>query len=301
MSGGAERWLLIGALVLLWGSGPAMNRVAIETIPPLVVVGVRLAIAAMMLLAVVRARRLTVPTSRAHLAYFVIAGLLGNALAFSLVTWGQLRVPSGVAVICFSTIPLATLVLAHYFVPGERMTGGRVIGFLVGFAGVLALAGPELLQRDGGITGGSPLHLLAVIGGPLGWAINAILARRRPPCSGMIAAAGAVLLGAVFTAPLAIAGIVAGGFDPSLRSMIAVVAVALFATALPTVIFYRLIDLAGVAFASLMNYLIPLWGVALSVSVMQEALPANAFLALALVLAGVAVAERLHKKPESGR
>ena len=71
-------------------------------------------------------------------------GLVGNALPFSLISFGQTQVGSGVTGILMAVMPLATLVLAHFFVPGERMVARTAAGFGIGFAGqsaIFALAG----------------------------------------------------------------------------------------------------------------------------------------------------------------
>jgi drug/metabolite transporter (DMT)-like permease len=73
--------------------------------------------------------------------------LVGNLLPFSLITWGQRSIDSGLAGILMAVMPLATLGLAHLFVPGERLTGHRVGVFCFGFVGVVVLIGPEALAR----------------------------------------------------------------------------------------------------------------------------------------------------------
>ena len=62
-------------------------------------------------------------------------GLLNNAIPFSLIVWGQTHIASGVASILNAATPLFTVILAHFLTSDERMTGGRLAGVAIGFAG----------------------------------------------------------------------------------------------------------------------------------------------------------------------
>lgn len=88
-----------------------------------------------------------------------------------------------------AVMPLLTLGLAHYLIPGERMTPYRAAGFLVGFVGIVVLMGPDALSELAG-SNGQLVPMLAVLGGALSYAVAAILARLRP-VSGALSTAAA--------------------------------------------------------------------------------------------------------------
>ena len=105
--------------------------------------------------------------------------VFGNALPYSLISWGQTFIDSGLAGILMAIMPLITLVLSHFVIPGERLTRYRVFGFLVGFCGIVVLMGPDELTAIK--LGDSQLvAMLAVLGGAVCYAIAAVLARLRP-------------------------------------------------------------------------------------------------------------------------
>ena len=199
-------WGLLLALTVLWGSAFLLTKVAVTGLPPDLVVAGRLSLGALILvpLALLRhaggGRRASGWGLRSWAFYLAIA-LFGYVLPFSLISWGQVGIPSGLAGILMAVMPLGTLGLAHFLVPGERMTPYRAGGFLLGFAGVAVLMGPESLL--GLLDGEGPwLHMLAVLAGAMCYAVSAILARLRPPGASLPSAAATVSIAAGLTLAL---------------------------------------------------------------------------------------------------
>lgn len=286
-----SHWVMLAVLVLLWGSSPATNKIAVAGLAFIDVVAIRLALAAAALWLVVLVQRRPVALSRRHLAFIVASGVFGNALPFLGITWGQTEVSASMTVVLFAGMPLATILLAHFLVEGERLTAGRTIGFLVGFAGIVVLVGPAVLAELGGAAT-NLLHELAILAGPICYSINVIVSRNRPAGDVVVFAAASLTVATLLTAPAAIATGVPGVAALASPSGIAVVALALLGTALPTVIMLRLIAAAGAGFSSMINYLIPVWGFLVGVIVLAEPIEARAILALVVILCGILIAER---------
>ena len=122
-------------------------------------------------------------------------------MPFWLISFGQQRIDSGLAGILMGIMPLTTMVLAHFFVRGERLNPIKAAGFVVGFGGLVTLIGPEALLELRG-QGTELLYQLAVLGGAVCYAINAILARHRPPADPLVAAAGVMLAGSAIMLPI---------------------------------------------------------------------------------------------------
>jgi drug/metabolite transporter (DMT)-like permease len=283
-------WVLLGALVAMWGSAFLLTKVALATLSPIIVVSGRLLVAALLLAALVRFTRRQLPRTKRLWLFMVAMAILGNCLPFYLISWGQTQIASGLAGILMAVIPLTTLVLAHFFVAGERMNLRRTGGFVLGFLGIVVLMGPEALIGLEG-SGSVLIAELAVLGGALCYAANNIVARRQPESDAVVAAAGMIVFASMIMVPIAI--LVPTPRLPAsiVGSLLAVAALGAFSTAAAAVVYFRLVASAGPTFLSLINYLIPLWAVAVGMVFLGERPHWRALLALALILAGIAMAQ----------
>ena len=294
-------WLLLLALVAMWGSSFMLVKVALQAIGPLHLVAGRLVIGAAVLAALLLALGRRWPQGRRMWGFFLAMAITGNALPFLLISWGQQGIDSGLAGILMAVMPLTTLVLAHFLVADERLSGARVGGFLLGFLGIVVLIGPEALLEVSG-EGTALLSQLSVLGGAICYAANTVIARRRPDCEPISAAAGVMLLAAgvmlpaawAFGGPLPFAGLPVAALPPG--PLFALAALGLVSTALATVVYLKLVTLAGAGFVALINYLIPLWAVLVGMAILDERPAWTALLALGLILAGVALSEKLSRK-----
>ena len=292
---GPVEWGLLLSLVVLWGSSFLLVRVSLDAFTPVAVTAGRLLIGAGVLVLVLLVMGRRPPWTLRAWSFFLVMALVGNALPFFLIAWGQREIPSGLTGILMAVMPLITLLLAHFLVAGERLTPRRLAGFALGFLGVLVLTGPEaraaLVGREA-----SFVAQLAVLGAAVCYGVAAIIARRGPVLHPVVTA-GAVL---------AIAGIVVGGFLLAaglregeaaaahsligLAPALSLLALGALSTALATVVYFSLVARAGPTFLSLINYLIPVWAVVLGALALGERLPTRAFAALGLILAGVVLA-----------
>ena len=283
-------WLLLLALVAMWGSSFMFNRVAVASLPPWTVVAGRIGIAALVLTAVVHATGRRLPPPGRTWAPFVLIAAIGNAIPFYLITWGQQVVESALAGILMAVMPLATLVLAHFLVAGERMTRPRVAGFVTGFGGIVLLMGPAALAGAGGDA--MLVYQLAVLGGALCYALQSVLTRLIIRGDVMVAAAATLIVASLMVVPAALWLDRPWTLSPRGISVAAVVWLGVAPTALATVLYFQLIRSAGPTFMSLVNYLSPGVAVLLGLVVMGEHPLATAYVGLALILAGIAVAQR---------
>jgi drug/metabolite transporter (DMT)-like permease len=294
-------WALLLGLTTLWGSAFMLTKIAVGGIAPGWVVTGRLALAAALLLPLAALSGEGWPQDRRTWGFLVLIALMGNALPFWLITWGQRGIDSGVSGILMAVMPLAVLALAHVFVPGEGLTRRRLLGFILGFAGVTVLFWPQTGAAPAAVQGtqGAALSMLAVLGGALCYAVSSILARLRPPQAALPTAALVTLLATLLTLPLAIATapipLAWPPPWPGPREALAVVGLGVLATALAAVIYFRLIASAGPSFAAQLNYLIPPWAVLMGILFLGESPQPNHFYALALILAGVVIASTGHR------
>jgi len=286
---GPSAYAGLAFLTLVWGSAFALIKVAVADIPPEATVLLRLIIASAVLSGwtVYRGERLP-PLRDVRWRWFAALGVCGNVLPFFLTAWGQQTVPSGLAGILIGAMPLATIAGAHFLLKGERLTARRALGFILGFLGVVALMGPAALADLGGPTF---IAQLAIFAAALSYACNALLAQAAPETSPSVAAAGMVIAAAVFSAPAGLYGLATLDAAPGWPAITAVFALGLFPTALTAIVYLALARSQGAAFIAQTNYLTPLVAALIGLG-LGEPLGVSAAVALALILAGLAIARR---------
>ncbi len=287
-SANAGDWAALLALTILWGTAFAINEVALASFPPALIVAGRVTVAAAVLYVFMRANGVALPrTPRAWRPMLVLA-VFGNLLPFQLVASAQQHIQSSMAGVLMAIMPLFVLTLAHFFVPGARLTPSRVAGFVIGFAGVVFVIGPDALS---GVADNAALWgALAVLGAALSYAINSIYARRLGAANPIQLSAGMMLAASVLMIP-ASAHDVPWTMVPSSTSIAALLVLGLFSTGFATVLYFRVIQGPGPTFLSLVNYLVPAWAVLAGALFLDETLALPAYLGLALILCGIAVSE----------
>ncbi len=285
-----SHWVLLLSLVAMWGSSFMFTKIAVQHLPPALLVTMRMLLAATLLLSLAVVLGLSIRNSLRHWVYFLLLAITGSCLPFFLISWGQQRIDSGLAGILMAVMPLTTIVLAHFFVDNERLTRTKVMGFVVGFCGILVLVGPEALGQLRGA--GTPfLAQLAVLGGALSYAVTTILARRRPSSDPLVSAASVALTGALIMLPFGAGDVASTDIQLSGATLISVLFLGLVSTGIAQILYFKLIAEAGPSFFSNINYLIPVWAVFLGVAFLHEQLQWRAVVALAMVLGGIALAE----------
>lgn len=284
---GREEWFVLLALALIWGAAFFCIKVAVTRVEPLTYVWLRLSIAAAALWALLRWRgeRLDLPL-RIWGAIVVLA-LLNNMIPFVLFGWGQQRVASGLASILNATTPIWGVIAAHFWTRDERMTPTKIVGVLIGFAGVATMIGPDLL-----LGGDSLLPQIACLAAAFCYAVAGVWARRFKALgvSPLKVAAAQLAMGAVAMTPLALA-IDQPWLDawPPLEAWAAIIALALVGTAFAYVLYFRLIDSAGATNALLVTLLVPPTAILLGALFLNEQLTAGQFGGLAFIAVGLAL------------
>lgn len=279
-------WSLLLALSLLWGGSYFFVGVAVKVLPPFTIVLLRVAIAAVALHAVLRATRTQMPWDAGAWAAFFGMGLLNNAIPFSLIVWGQTHIASGLASILNATTPLFALVVAHLVTHDERLSKGRLVGILLGLAGVVVLIGPDALTG----LGNDVLAQIAVLAAALSYGCAVTFGRRfkRMGVPPLATAAGQVTASSVILLPVALLVDAPWRLElPDLSVWGAVLGLALLSTALAYVVFFRILASAGAVNLSLVTFLIPVSAILLGSVFLGERLEPMDFLGMALIGLGL--------------
>jgi len=134
-------WLILCGI---WGSTWLFIKLGLNDLPPLTFAGIRFLIASLILAIVILARGVRWPRSRSDWSIIAIVGVLQFTLNYGLVFWGEQYISSGLAAVLQSTFPAFGLVIAHLYLPYERMTATKVAGVLLGVLGVAVIFSNQL-------------------------------------------------------------------------------------------------------------------------------------------------------------
>ena len=282
-------YLLLVTLSAIWGASFLFIKLAIAEVTPVTMAASRIFIGFVLLYLLARMDGQSLPSplgreGRRQWGRFAVIGVMGNAIPFSLISWGEIEVTSSLAAILIGVMPVFTVGLAH--ICGVERLGGplRLVGIGAGFAGLVLLVGPETL---GGL-GGAALHEFAVIGAAASYAATAVYARRlalRMPA--LTLAAGSMAASTVIMLPAAAILEEPWRLEPGSTAVVSILFLGLFATGLASIVYFKLLAAAGPTFSSMINYLIPVFGVTLGVTFLSEAIALTDLAALALILCGI--------------
>jgi len=288
---GREAWVLLIALSVLWGGAFFFAAYAVREVPPLTLVLARVSLAAVALIGFAYLTGLRLPSDLKTWRSFFIMGVLNNCIPFSLIFWGQIYIASGLAAIFNATMPLFTVVLAHFLVNDEKLTMARTLGVVCGVAGVAIMIGPELL----GTIGENVAAQLAILAAALSYGFASIFGRRFASQPPVITAAGQLSASSIILLPIVIYfEPLSSQTLPDLSISAAVLALALLSTALAYVLFFRILKLAGATNVSLVTFLIPVSAIALGVVVLDEQIEFIHIAGMAFIATGlVAIDGRL--------
>jgi drug/metabolite transporter (DMT)-like permease len=267
----ARDWSLLGLLSILWGGSFFFNGVVLRELPPLTVVFLRVTLAALILLPLLRLYKVRFPDSLFGWAPYVAIGLFNNVLPFSLVVMGQTYVPSGLASILNATTPLFTVVVMA--VAGEeKLHVRRIAGVVAGLVGVI------ILHSDGfGFDSGQGTGILLCLAAAFSYGLSALLARRFLSNSPPLGTATFQLLASAAMMTV-VAGLVERPWQlpmPGATTWLAVIGLAALSTAFAYIVFFQILRRSGATNVMLVTLLIPVTAILLGVLVLGEKISAR--------------------------
>jgi drug/metabolite transporter (DMT)-like permease len=275
---------LLGILATLWGASYSFIKVGVETIPPVTLIAARTLIAGSILLLVMRLRGIALPKDRGLWPSFLVQACLNSVVPFTLIAWGEKTVDAGLATILNSTSPIFTFLLTVAIVRHEAMTARKLVGVVAGMTGICLIVGVEAL---GGL-GDALVAQLAIVVATICYAGAAIFGRRFKELDPSVPAAGSMLCGTAILIPASLVIDQPWQLAPSMESLLALIALSVFSTALAFTIYFRLLHTLGSVGTTSQAYLRVPIGVAIGVVFLGETLTSTAWLGLACVVLGVA-------------
>jgi drug/metabolite transporter (DMT)-like permease len=286
MSGG--EWAMLLFLSVLWGGSFFFIAVAVDALPTLTIVLLRVGLAALVLDIALYAVGQRLPLGARYWKAFFAMAVLNNAIPFTLVVWGTSHIASGLASILNASAPLWALVVVHFVTHDEKITRPRIIGVLIGFAGIIYMIGADALRE----LGTEVLAQLAVLGAALCYALASALGRRlqhlemKPLVfsSGQFTAATLIMLPmALFVDRPWLLPV------PGVEVMGAVTGLAVLSTAAAYIIYFRVLSSAGAVNILLVTFLVPVTAILLGALILHERLAPSHFTGMALIGIGLAI------------
>ncbi|MCG8492205.1 MAG: DMT family transporter, partial [Sneathiellales bacterium] len=286
-------WILLLILSLLWGGSFFFNGVAVKEVPVLTIVFFRVGIAALALLIFLKIKGVSFPLEKKILLAFLMMGFLNNFIPFSLIVAGQNYIGSGLASILNATTPLFAAVVAHVATKEthERLTVRRISGILFGILGVAIMMAPDI--QSAGFGSDMVLGQIAILGAALSYGIAAVYGRRfgRMGISPVVSATGQVSGTTLIMLPMVLLIDKPWSFYSvvSLETVAAIIALALFSTAVAYILYFQLIKSAGATNASLVTLIIPASAILLGSSFLGEKITLEALIGMAAIGLGLLI------------
>ena len=280
---GFELALLL-ALATLWGGSYTFIKLGVATIPPITLIAARTAIAGLLLLVIMRMRGVSMPMDGATWRRFIFQACLNSVIPWTLIAWGERFVDAGLATILNSASPIFTFLFTAAITRHEAASPRKLFGVIAGLAGICLIVGVDAF-RD---LGEDIVAEVAIVAATICYACAAIFSRGFKGLDPMAPAAGSLIAGAAVLIPLSLAVERPWTLTPSTSSLLALLALAVFSTAIAFVIYFRLIQTLGSVGTTAQAYLRVPIGVALSVAFLGERLSPTAWTGLACVVIGVA-------------
>jgi drug/metabolite transporter (DMT)-like permease len=278
-----QTWPLLILLSVLWGGAFFFIGVAVRELPVFTIVFVRVTLAALLLLPVLKPLGGTLPRTAAGWMPYFVMGLLLNVIPFSLIATGQTYISSGLASVLNGTTPLFTVLVLAAF-GDEKLSARRVIGVVLGLIGVVVLRAPWLEHTH---ARAQTIGMLLCLGGALSYGFAGLWGRRNITgvapitastcqliCSSVVIAVIAAVVDRPWQLPI-----------PSPATWGALIGLAALGTALAYIVFFQILNRSGAANVMLVTLLIPVTAILLGFLVLGEAISAHEIVG-ALIIAG---------------
>jgi len=289
---GFELALLL-VLATLWGGSYTFIKLGVATIPPITLIAGRTLIAGLLLLVIMRWRGVRLPKDAATWQRFLFQAGLNSVVPWTLIAWAERSVDAGLATILNSTSPIFTFFLTLAVAHQDRPTFRKLFGVVAGLAGICLIIGVQAFHG----LGEQLVAQIAIVTATVCYAGGAVFSRGFKGLDPMAPAAGSLLCGAAILLPVSLIVERPWTIMPSATSVVALLGLAIFSTAIAFVIYFRLIQTLGSVGTTAQAYLRVPIGVAFGVLLLGETLSPTAWIGLACVVIGVAAMTIPARKP----
>ena len=282
-------WFLLILLSAIWGGAFTLNKIALDTFTPEVIVAGRLISGSIFLVALIYFlyKKFTINISQIN--YYLFMSLVGIVIPFIAIITGQKNIDSAMAGILMATMPISTILLSHIFLEDEKMNQQKFIGFVISFLGVFVLIYRKDLFVNNSISETFESQLLVILGATL-YAFAAIYGKKYKITDPLSASTGTILFATFF---MSIYLIFIDQSNPSYSALfldVNILLLGILCTAIATIIYFQILQTEGASFLSIMNFLIPLWAILFGIIILQDQFSWNYIIGLVVILFGIKLA-----------
>ena len=277
-------WLCLITLAIIWGVNFIFIKISVEDVGATNNVFFRLLLAALVLSTYLRSTGKKLPLSKYNVLFYLILGFLGLALPFFLISSAEIYIDSGLAGLLMSPMPLITLSLSALILKDEVINRTKILAFIIAFLGLIVLFGPKNLLALGGSNKIEFISQILVLIAAFCYGTNAVLSKLAPKIDASAMATGVSIGSLFFITPFALF------YEPfylvnfTNEAILAIIIQGVFGTAIASILFFKIIELKGPVFLSLINFMIPPVAFFAGVLFLSEQIKINALLALLMIL-----------------
>ncbi|MEC8078228.1 MAG: DMT family transporter [Pseudomonadota bacterium] len=284
-----SNWFLLILLSAIWGGAFTLNKIALDSFTPEVIVAGRLISGSIFLVALIYFLYKKFSINLSQINYYLFMSLVGIVIPFIAIITGQKNIDSAMAGILMATMPISTILLSHIFLEDEKMNKQKFIGFIISFLGVFLLIYRDDLFKDNSISETFESQLLVMLGATL-YAFAAIYGKKYKITDPLSASTGTILFATFF---MTIYLIFIDNSNPNYFDLMLdlnILLLGILCTAIATVIYFQILQTEGASFLSIMNFLIPLWAILFGIIVLSDQFSWNYIFGLLVILFGIKLA-----------
>ncbi len=277
-------YILLFSLAIIWGVNFLFIKIAVTDVGPITNVFCRQLMASVILYICMRLTGNRIILTRTYLVFYVSIGALGSAIPFYLISDAERIIDAGIAGVLMSPMPLITLALSALILKDQNINLIKVLSFILAALGLVVLFGFENLSKLGGSNRVEFFSQIFVLLAAICYGVNSIVSKLVPKINFISLATGTTIASTIIISPFAFF------YEPfwlesfTSPSLTAIIIQGLFATAIANLLFFKIIELQGPVFLSLINFMIPLIAYFSGVLFLNEIIRVNVLVSLAMIL-----------------
>lgn len=287
MADNKRNYLLLASLIMIWGSSFLLTDRSLLFFTPEQVVTYRLTIGAlsMLVISIIYSKRLLV--SIRTWFHFSIYAVIGNILPYLLISVGQTSITSGMAGLLMAVMPLVTIVLAHFFLPDDKLNIFKIFGFILGISGVIFILAPSITNGSN-----STFGIFLVLAAACSYSVNTIIAAKLTSYDPIVSSTCVLILASLISFIIWPETLQFTFSDIPLLSGSSIVLLGILPTGIAAYIYFIIINSAGATFLSNINYLIPVVAFFLGALLLGEELLIQNIIALIFIISGIFISRK---------